>query len=682
MSAVATSGSDVYVGGTFATAGGIPASYIAKWDGTSWSPLGSGMNGFVHALAVSETGDLFAGGNFTTAGGVSANRIAKWDGSAWSAVGSGMNGAVWDLATSGTDVYAGGDFTTAGGASRNRIAKWDGTSWSALGSGTNDRVSAIALSGSDVYAGGLFTLAGGVAASKIAKWNGSGWSALGSGVSSGINSQVNSLAVSGSNVYVGGWFTTAGAIPANNIALWNGLSWSQLMEGVGGPVNALAISGSGTVYAGGDFGWAGGPANNIAQWNGSGWARLGSGVSSSRGNWVLALAASGADLYVGGFFTIAGGYPANNIAMWNGTSWDAQCPAATTVVLNTNDNGEGSLRHAIASACPGGWISFDPDVFADPQTITLTSGELVIDKSLTIEGPGANLLSIIGNDASSVFQINYYEDAVTTLNGLSIGHGIVGVNLTNGSQAVIVNSSVSGNGTGILNSSGQLMLVNTTVSGNRNDGIYGESGCYSRPALWVNNSTISGNGESGIEDIDGDVHINNSTITGNIEGGIFKPDDCWGGTMLALRNTIVAHNPNGDITAGNADNPAHNIIGNAASAGGIVNGANGNIVGVDPLLGPLQNNGGPTLTHALLSGSPAINSGDDCVLSANGCGNDHPALPTDQRGFPRNGTVDIGAFERQQADESSITTLFDFNGDGRADVGVYRPVGGEWWLLG
>lgn len=84
MFAIAIWGSNVYAGGSFNTAGDSSANYIAKWDGTTWSTLGSGMNGFVTALAVAGNGDLYAGGNFTTAGGVSANRVAKWDGSTWS----------------------------------------------------------------------------------------------------------------------------------------------------------------------------------------------------------------------------------------------------------------------------------------------------------------------------------------------------------------------------------------------------------------------------------------------------------------------------------------------------------------------------------------------------------------------------------------------------------------------
>jgi hypothetical protein len=111
---LAVSGNDLYAGGGFTIAGGVAATNIAQWNGSSWSALGSGVNRGVLALAVTGS-DLYAGGNFTQAGGVSANYIAKWDGSSWSALGSGMNTVVYALAVSGSDLFAGGDFTTAGG---------------------------------------------------------------------------------------------------------------------------------------------------------------------------------------------------------------------------------------------------------------------------------------------------------------------------------------------------------------------------------------------------------------------------------------------------------------------------------------------------------------------------------------------------------------------------------------
>ncbi len=100
---------------------------IAKWNGSAWTALGTGMNSAVSELAVDGSGNLYAGGSFTTAGGVAANRIAKWNGSAWSALGTGMNGDVKALAVDGSgNLYAGGGFTTAGGKVSAFAAKWIG----------------------------------------------------------------------------------------------------------------------------------------------------------------------------------------------------------------------------------------------------------------------------------------------------------------------------------------------------------------------------------------------------------------------------------------------------------------------------------------------------------------------------------------------------------------------------
>jgi hypothetical protein len=118
----------LYAGGDFTTAGGVSANAIARWDGSQWQPLGSGMTGidpWIFALAIGPDGSLYAGGYFTTAGGVAANRIALWDGARWYPLGSGMNGGVYAL-TLGQDgsLFAGGWFSTAGGKPSSRIARW------------------------------------------------------------------------------------------------------------------------------------------------------------------------------------------------------------------------------------------------------------------------------------------------------------------------------------------------------------------------------------------------------------------------------------------------------------------------------------------------------------------------------------------------------------------------------
>jgi len=89
------SGPALYAGGYFTSAGGVPVHHIAKWDGTSWSALGSDFDESVAALTVFDDGTgpaLFAGGSFSTAGGLSVENIAKWDGSSWSALGFGISG--------------------------------------------------------------------------------------------------------------------------------------------------------------------------------------------------------------------------------------------------------------------------------------------------------------------------------------------------------------------------------------------------------------------------------------------------------------------------------------------------------------------------------------------------------------------------------------------------------------
>ncbi len=155
--------------GNFAIAGGVAANYIASWDGSSWSSLGSGMNEWVYDLTVYD-GKLIAGGIFTIAGGVGANYIASWDGSSWSPLGLGMNGSVLALTVYDGRLIAGGDFTSAGGVAANYIASWDGSSWSPLGSGMNGDVFTVTVYKGHLIAGGNFLIAGNKVSAYLAAW--------------------------------------------------------------------------------------------------------------------------------------------------------------------------------------------------------------------------------------------------------------------------------------------------------------------------------------------------------------------------------------------------------------------------------------------------------------------------------------------------------------------------------
>ncbi len=346
--------------------GGRPTALWVQptFSDADWVSLGSGMNGSVYALAVSGT-NLYAGGYFTTAGGVPANDIAKWDGTDWWPLGSGMDNGVLAVAVSGTDLYAGGYFTRAGGVPANYIAKWNGTAWSALGAGVDNVIRALAVSGTNLYAAGGFARAGGVSAAHIAKWDGSTWSALGSGLGS-PTFDVYALAVSGTDLYAGGGFTTAGGATVNGIAKWNGSTWSALGSGVDGGVLALAVSGT-DLYAAGNFTTAGGePANFIAKWDGSAWSALGSGVDGGSYPYVNALGVSATNLYAGGDFPTMGGVPVNYIAKWDGSAWSALGPGMAWSALGSGVNGYvyalaadgaghlfagGAFTHAGTNAC-------------------------------------------------------------------------------------------------------------------------------------------------------------------------------------------------------------------------------------------------------------------------------------------------------------------------------------------
>ena len=356
-------------------------------------------------------------------------------------------------------------------------------------------------------------------------------------------------------------------------------------------------------------------------------------------------------------------------------------------------------------------IDFDPVVFATPQTITLGGTQLVIANNggLTISGPGANLLTVSGGGLSRI--INNSDDAVTTINGIRFmaGNGTgtpdtgrggaiynSGGNLT--LNRVIVTGNTAANGGGLNNAAdvggGIVMNINDSViSNNTATSSGGGIQNFSTSVLNINNCEISGNnsnggtvGGGGIQG-NGTVRITNSTISNNnantADGGglIYN----GGGTnSLTLRNNTFASNSAFDDGGGlfrsgttSTVNIANNIIalntntdGLSPDIGGTYTSLGNNLIGnvgsatfpagpgdqigtagtpIDPMIGPLANNGGSSQTRALLTGSTAINAGSNAqALDYNG-----QPLVTDQRGagFPRivSTTVDIGAFEVQGA---------------------------------
>jgi hypothetical protein len=412
-------------------------------------------------------------------------------------------------------------------------------------------------------------------------------------------------------------------------------------------------------------------------------------------------------------------------------------PAATITVTNENDSGAGSLRQAIIDASPGDTINFAPSV----TTVTLTSGELVIDKNLTITGPGANRLTVTAkfHDFINFRIFNISSSTVTvSISGITISGGFTGdsgggilsvgvLTLTDcaisdnfsgtfagfsegggvlndhGTMTItgctISDNSVEGIGGGVLNENGTMTITRCTISNNFADQsgyafseVSEGGGILNGGSLIITNSTISGNtsyatsldvfGQRGFA-YGGGVHnsgsmiVTNCTISGNAAVGPTSLDTGYGGGIsnggdLQITSSTVAHNSatggsgafgggiyrvglldstttdssiialNGAYTGpdftgtGGLESTGYNIIGNNADA--VINSQPTDQIGtpaspIDPLIGPLVDNGGPTLTHALQPGSPAINRGDPA------------APPQDQRGYGRLGVPDVGAFE-------------------------------------
>ncbi len=132
---------DVIAGGAFTSAGFTSVDRVARWNGTTWSSLGGGMNQEVHALRVLASGELVAGGSFTTAGGAAALHVARWDGTAWAALGGGPGGAVTALAElPDGHLLAGGEF-----ANGQALMRWDGATWTPFGAPSPGPVWALAV---------------------------------------------------------------------------------------------------------------------------------------------------------------------------------------------------------------------------------------------------------------------------------------------------------------------------------------------------------------------------------------------------------------------------------------------------------------------------------------------------------------------------------------------------------
>ena len=353
--------------------------------------------------------------------------------------------------------------------------------------------------------------------------------------------------------------------------------------------------------------------------------------------------------------------------------------AATNVVTSFADNGAGSLRQALASAANGDTI----DVASITGTIWVTSGELLVSNSVTVLGPGANVLAVNSYPNSRVFHIS---NGVVTIAGLTItdGRSNIGAGIYNDhSTLTVINCNVSGNvaydGGGIFNDganggSATLSIVNSTLNDNRvingdGGGIFNYGANGGSATLSILNCTFSGNLGAGgamfnygIQNGSVALSIRNSTLSGN--SLTIQNYGAGGSATLEIGNTILKAGSGANLfsDSGSVTSLGYNL--SSDDGGGVLTNATDQI-NTDPMIGQLQGNGGPTRTHALMAGSPAIDKGTN-----------FSSVASDQRSYPRtyddpnvantaggDGT-DIGAYE---ASELRIVAVQKAGNDLRLD---------------
>ncbi len=391
---------ELVVAGSIDAAGGQPVANIARWDGATWSPLGTGVTGgnttAIESLTLLPNGDLIAGGRFSNAGGTSAANIARWDGSAWSALGTGL-GFVTAVATlTNGELVAGGFF----GANR-----WTGSSWSSLGSFTGGAgivpsVNALtAMPTGELVAAGGFDRINGALVGSVARWNGAAWSALGT-----TGDQAETLARMPGGQLVAAFRDVSVVWPTFYLRHWDGSAWQTIASGAGTIAPAITAVGS-ELWSGGDFDTIGGAASRyLARWNGSVWSGFSGGMTP--GSYVAAATTlTDGSVVVGGVFPSIGNVSVQNVARWDGTTWSALGSGAVSVrALAELPGGDvvaagtfyfGGQQHELARFDGASWTAIPAQTNGDVLAVSaLPNGDLVVGgRFSSINGVAANLVA-------------------------------------------------------------------------------------------------------------------------------------------------------------------------------------------------------------------------------------------------------------------------------------------------
>lgn len=318
------------------------------------------------------------------------------------------------------------------------------------------------------------------------------------------------------------------------------------------------------------------------------------------------------------------------------------------------DNLSVEIRDATLSDCSGTGGADGGAVHASASPLTIDDSTLSGNSTAGIAAQGGAIYASAGDLTITGSTFSGNSTADTSSNGGAIStSGAVDLQISGSTLSGNSTGGLSANGGAInVNSGGSLAISNSTVSGNETTGGSANGGAInSSSPVTIANSTVSGNATLGSSANAGGVHvsgaaltISSSTIAGNsTAGGTANGGGLYANSSdPALTNTIVRGNTAGgagddlysSTNPGDTYTADHSLIGTTADAEVDISSGD-NIVGVDPQLGALADNGGPTETHALPATSPAIDAGDT-------------AEATDQRGVarPQGAADDIGAFER------------------------------------
>jgi CSLREA domain-containing protein len=395
---------------------------------------------------------------------------------------------------------------------------------------------------------------------------------------------------------------------------------------------------------------------------------IGGGVNNTNGTLTVTgstISANGA-FYGGGLYNSGDGavMEVNNSSVLSNTAGEGAGIYNRNVTEINN-----SLIDSNASTTNGGGIN--------TLLGTLTVRGSRISDNTVQNGNGGGIFSNFNNIKVTLTDTVVFHNRIP-----GSGGGIAGSGAWEISRSTIAkNQSLIAGGGGVY-AAGIFTITESTIS--ENTATHG-GGIVNRAGLTITNSTVSTNSVTGpgggggiYNDISGGgdtlnlVHVTVAKNTAQVAAGVRNET----GTLNS-RNSIFADNTSTNSAPdffGTLTSQGYNLLENpsGATVGGVTT---GNIIGQDPLLGALIVHGGPTATHLLLRGSPAIDQADPSGL-----------IPTDQRGFPRpkdgdrNGTLlpDIGAVERNPLLDGTV--LFDYDGDGKADVSVFRPSEGNWYI--